>query len=180
MCVCLCVCVCVCVCVWSQFRTGLIMWVGLEIPGGTLLVSELNCRDTARATCQVCVCVCVCVCVFMCVMMCAPSCLDMCAHLPAVTQTYVLMFARVCMCVCVHICASICIHLFVCSHLPVQELECVRASIVYVCLRVCRHAWQGYIEAVGATSRNNIWCLYLSLRSVQSWAVAREHERLCT
>lgn len=61
------VCLYVFVCVWSQFRTGLILWVGVEIPDGKLLVSELNWHDMAQATCQV-------VCVFMCVILCAPVC----------------------------------------------------------------------------------------------------------
>ena len=101
------------------------MWVGVEIPGGTLLVSELNCRDMARATCQVCVCVCVCVCVFMCVMMCAPSCLDMCVHLLAVTQTYVLMSACVCVCVCVYIFVLPFVYIYLCA--PIYE--CKRLSV---------------------------------------------------
>ena len=69
----------------------------------------------------------------MCVMMCAPSCLDMWAHLPAVTQTYVLMFARVCMCVYVCVCTYLCFHLytFICV-LPFTSAR------VGVCARVDR------------------------------------------
>ena len=37
----------------SQFRIGLIFWSRVQIPGGTLLDSELNWHDMAQAVCQV-------------------------------------------------------------------------------------------------------------------------------
>ncbi len=74
------------------------MWVGMEIPGGTLLVSELNWCDMAQAMCQVCVCVHVCNDVCTCFdTVCVRNCLQ--------RQAYVFMSAWA----CVHACASICL-----------------------------------------------------------------------
>lgn len=76
---CMRVCKIVCVCVCVQFRTGLMMWVGVKIPGGRLLVSELNWHDMAQAVCQVCVYVHLFwyVCIFAC------NDKDMCLHMSA-------------------------------------------------------------------------------------------------
>lgn len=110
------------------------MWAGMKIPGGTLLVSELNWHDIAQALCQMCVCVHVCndVC----------TCFYMCAHSPAVT-VFMPTCMRLCLLLHLHMKRAffyVCVCTFAHCHVCVCVSEvCVDRLYVQTCMT-------GYIE----------------------------------